>query len=91
MLAYPAAEEKVVRKCYRDRKLHILLVQIVPRMREKRITLYQMDLCTKRFWFMLVAPMEVEPKKSYKFCARFPVAKFADYWSVIAGVTGMLR
>jgi hypothetical protein len=30
-------------------------------------------------------------KKSNKFCARFPVAKFLEHWSVIAGVTGMLR
>ena len=51
-----------------------------------------MDLCTKRFWFMFVATVEVEQKKkSYKFWSRFPVAKFAEHRSVIAGVTGMLR
>ena len=70
--------------------LHMLFAQVVPKRREKRITLYQLDLYTKRFWLMLVATMEVE-QKSYKFCARFPVAKFAEHWSVIAGVTGMLR
>jgi len=59
MLAYTAAEEKVFHVNVTGiRKLHMLLAKVVP----KHITLYQMGLCTKRFWFMFVATMEVEQK-----------------------------
>ena len=56
-------------------------MQGVPKRREKRITLYEMDLYMKRFQFMLVATVEVKQKIFTNSVPSSPIAKFSEYRS----------
>ena len=95
MLAYPAkygTEEKVFGKCYRDPYItHTTRENCSEKEGETDSAIPNGSMYEKILVYACCCYGSRAPKKSYKFCARFAVAKFAERRSVMAGVTGTLR
>jgi hypothetical protein len=95
MLAYPAkygTDEKVFRRCYRDPYItHTTRENCSEKEGETDNAVPNGSVYEKILVYACCYYGSRAKKKIYKFCARFPAAKFAEHRTVIAGVTGTLR